>query len=126
MQQDCSQLRMTAARMGGSVSQHLTFVRVEAMSNASSSYVALIDNVEHIPLAARESPTLSPDERAVLIARVLDFVRDGVVPQAEREDAGIEEHLHLLGRLHGRRRSLRRTRGARGRAPPLRRNYYDT
>ena len=61
------------------------------MSDAFSEYVALLDDIEHIPVAASESSRLSPEERAVVMARILKLVRDRVLPQsdleAERRDA---------------------------------------
>jgi hypothetical protein len=60
------------------------------MSDAFSEYVTLLDHVEHIPLAARESLWLSTEERAAVMARIVNFVRDGVLPQSDREEEGVE------------------------------------
>jgi hypothetical protein len=43
------------------------------------------------------TPRLSPEERGLVRARVLDFVRQQVVPQAEGEEA-----VHGLSNGHGR------------------------
>ena len=64
------------------------------MSDAFSEYVALLDEVQQIPLAARETPTLSAERRAVTMARVLQLVRERVLPQSDREEAGLEALFH--------------------------------
>jgi hypothetical protein len=61
------------------------------MSDAFSNYVALIESIDHIPLAAQQARTLSPEEREVVMTRVVDFVRERVMPQAELEDDGVED-----------------------------------
>lgn len=55
------------------------------MSDAFSQCVALLDDIEHIPVAASESSRLSPEERAVVIARILKLARDRVLPQSDVE-----------------------------------------
>jgi len=55
------------------------------MSDAFSEYVALLDDIEHIPVAASESSRLSPEERAVVMTRILKLVRDRVLPQSDLE-----------------------------------------
>lgn len=60
------------------------------MSVAFSEYVALLDDVEHIPLAARESASLSTEERAAVVARVVNFVRRSVFPRSDREEEAVE------------------------------------
>jgi hypothetical protein len=61
------------------------------MSDAFSEYVALLDDVEQIPLAVREFPTLSTEQRAETMERMVQFVRRGrVLPQSDREEAGLE------------------------------------
>jgi len=59
------------------------------MSDSFSEYVALLEDVEHILLAARELPSLS-EERAAVMARVVSFVRGSVLPQSDREEEGVE------------------------------------
>jgi hypothetical protein len=60
------------------------------MTDAFSEYVALLDDVEQIPVAARELPTLSDKQRAVTMAQVVELVRRRVLPQSDREQAGLE------------------------------------
>ncbi len=60
------------------------------MSNAFSEYVALLGDVEHIPETARELPMLSARERARVMARVVDFVRERVLPQSDLEEQGLD------------------------------------
>jgi hypothetical protein len=43
--------------------------------------LALLDGIVHIPVAASGALVLSPEERAVVIARIVNFVCDRVVPQ---------------------------------------------
>jgi hypothetical protein len=52
------------------------------MSDAYSEYLALLDDIEHIPIAASEASGLSPEERAVVLARVLRLVRDRILFQS--------------------------------------------
>jgi hypothetical protein len=61
------------------------------MSDAFTNYVALIESIDHIPVAAQQSRSLSPEEREVVMTRVVDFVRDRVMPQAKLEDDGAED-----------------------------------
>lgn len=49
-------------------------------------HAELREHVEHIRLAAREIPDLSPEERVELRARVLDFLSDTLVPHAKVEE----------------------------------------
>ena len=55
------------------------------MNDAFSEYVALLDDIEHIPVAASESPRLSREDRAVVTAGILKLVRDRVLPQSDLE-----------------------------------------
>jgi hypothetical protein len=63
------------------------------MSDPFSQYVALLDGIEQIPVAARQSPTLSTEQRADAMARVVELVRDRVLPQSRRDKAGLEALL---------------------------------
>jgi hypothetical protein len=63
------------------------------MTDAFSEYVTLLKEIEQIPVAARASGSLSAEERAATVARVVDLVRDRVLPQSEREEAGLEALL---------------------------------
>jgi hypothetical protein len=55
------------------------------MSDPFSEYVALLDDIEHIPVAASESSRLSREDRAVVTAGILKLVRDRVLPQSDLE-----------------------------------------
>ena len=58
----------------------------------------LLDHVEHIRLAARELPELSPEERAAVIGRVVHFLRHTLAPHAETEEVLLyPEFARLLG-----------------------------
>jgi hypothetical protein len=58
------------------------------MSDPFSEYVTLLSDVGEIAVAARESASLSSEQRAATMARVLELVRNRVLPQSEREEAG--------------------------------------
>jgi iron-sulfur cluster repair protein YtfE (RIC family) len=58
----------------------------------------LREHVDHIRLAARELPTLSPEDRQELVARILDFLRNTLVPHADEEERTLyPEVAKLLG-----------------------------
>jgi hypothetical protein len=63
------------------------------MTDVFSQYVTLVDEIEQIPVTARESPSLSPEERAEAVAGVAELVRDRVLPQSDRDCAGREALL---------------------------------
>ena len=44
------------------------------------------EDVEHIRLAARELPAVSPEERHEIVRRILDFLRGTLLPHAEEEE----------------------------------------
>jgi Hemerythrin HHE cation binding domain len=46
----------------------------------------LMVHVEHIRAAARELPELSPEEREVLVGRIMTFVEATLAPHARREE----------------------------------------
>ena len=80
------------------------------MTDAFSEYVVLLDDIEQIPVAARASPSLSTEQRAATTAQVVELVRGRVLPQSDREDAGLQA---LLG---DGLTALARTAGASGAA----------
>ena len=47
---------------------------------------ALLSHIAHVAQAAREMPRLSEEERAAVRARVLDFLRETLIPHAESEE----------------------------------------
>ena len=49
-------------------------------------HAKLREDVEHIRLVARELPAVSPEERHVIVGRVLDFLRETLLPHAEEEE----------------------------------------
>lgn len=59
------------------------------MSDVFAEYVTLVDDVEQIPAVARRCPTLSAAERAATVAQVTDMVRHRVLPQSDRQEAGL-------------------------------------
>jgi hemerythrin superfamily protein len=64
----------------------------------------LREHVEHIRIAARELPTVSPEERREIVARILDFLRNTLLPHAEEE----EETLYpAVGEALGNPESIR-------------------
>jgi hypothetical protein len=46
----------------------------------------LSDHVEHMRIAARELPAMSPQERRELIGRIVDFLRGTLLPQDDEEE----------------------------------------
>ncbi|MGZ8694909.1 MAG: hemerythrin domain-containing protein [Gaiellaceae bacterium] len=55
-------------------------------------------DLRHVRAAARELPDLPPDERSLLIARVLDFLRGTLIPHATAEERGLcAEVRRVLG-----------------------------
>jgi hypothetical protein len=63
------------------------------MTDPFSEYVTLLDEIERIPVAARASASLSNEQRRATIARVVELVRDRVLPQSDREEAGLQALL---------------------------------
>jgi iron-sulfur cluster repair protein YtfE (RIC family) len=49
-------------------------------------HAKLRDDVEHIRLAARELPAVSPDQRHAIVEGVLDFLHETLLPYAEEEE----------------------------------------
>lgn len=58
------------------------------MTDVFSQYVTLLDEIEQIPVTARESRTMSVSERAAAVAGVVELVRVRVLPQSDRDCAG--------------------------------------
>ena len=63
------------------------------MNDPFAEYVELLDDIERIPVTAREAPKLSPEQRAAAVSQVVTLVRDRVLPQSDREDAGLDALL---------------------------------
>ncbi len=63
------------------------------MTDPFSEYVTLLDEIERLPVAARASESLSHEQRAATVARVVELVRDRVLPQSDREEAGLQALL---------------------------------
>jgi hypothetical protein len=53
------------------------------------AHAALRRHVDNIKLAARELPDISPEERHELTARILDFLRDTLLPYLDEEDRSV-------------------------------------
>jgi hypothetical protein len=80
------------------------------MRDAYSEYVALLDHIEHIPVASSEASRLSPEECAVVMARIAKFVRDRVLAQSDLEAERLGALLHGgVAAVAGEREALRRT-----------------
>jgi iron-sulfur cluster repair protein YtfE (RIC family) len=61
-------------------------------------HAALLAHIEHIRLAAREMPRLSPEERRAVVARVLDFLDGTLLPHARAEEEVLyPEWARLVG-----------------------------
>jgi hypothetical protein len=58
------------------------------MTNPFSEYVALLGDIEQIPVAARELPSFPREQRAATMTRVVELVRARVLPQSDLEEAG--------------------------------------
>lgn len=61
-------------------------MRTEQTEAERADHARLRDHVEHIRLAAREIPRVSPDERHEIVARILEFLRDTLLIHAEAEE----------------------------------------
>ena len=64
----------------------LTTLETEAVREDHSH---LRDHVEHMRIAARELPTMSPEERKEVVARILDFLRGTLLPHADEEERSL-------------------------------------
>jgi iron-sulfur cluster repair protein YtfE (RIC family) len=61
-------------------------------------HAELLGHLEHMRQAARELPRLSKDERALLVGRVLDFLRGTLLPHARAEEEVLyPEWARLVG-----------------------------
>ena len=58
------------------------------MTNPFSEYVALLGDIEQIPMAARDLPSFSSEQGTATMTRVVELVRDRVLPQSDLEEAG--------------------------------------
>jgi len=64
-------------------------------------HVRLRDHVEHMRLAARELPSLSPEERREVVTRILDFLRDTLLVHAAEEERSLYPAVaEILGNPH--------------------------
>jgi hypothetical protein len=63
------------------------------VTDVFSQYVTLLDEIEQIPTVARQSRALTTAQRAEAVARVVELVRDRVLPQSDRYRAGREALL---------------------------------
>jgi iron-sulfur cluster repair protein YtfE (RIC family) len=58
----------------------------QATETVRQDHAKLRDEVEHIRLAARELPAVSPEERHAIVEGILDFLRETLLPHAEEEE----------------------------------------
>lgn len=56
---------------------------------ARAEHAQLREHLEHIRLAARELPTLSPEECHAIVGRILDFLRGDLLPHMEEEERSV-------------------------------------
>jgi len=74
----------------------MTTLEIEAVRE---DHAHLREHVEHIRLAASEIPRLSPEEREKLVGRILDFLRNTLLPHADEEERTVyREVAKRLGR----------------------------
>jgi iron-sulfur cluster repair protein YtfE (RIC family) len=67
-------------------------------------HAKLCEDVEHIRLAAAELPRVSPEERHAIVGRILDFLRETLLPHAEEEEHSL---YPIVGKLLGNPESTR-------------------
>lgn len=73
----------------------MTTLKTEAVRD---DHADLRDHVEQIRIAARELPSMSPEERKEVVARILDFLRGTLLPHADEEERLLyREVAKLLG-----------------------------
>ena len=61
-------------------------------------HAELLSHIEHIGQAAREVPRLAPEERELLVGRILAFLRDTLLPHARAEEEVLyPEWARLVG-----------------------------
>lgn len=73
----------------------MTTLETEAVRD---DHAHLHDHVEHMRIAARELPAMSPEERKEVVARILDFLRGTLLPHADEEERLLyREVAKLLG-----------------------------
>jgi hypothetical protein len=73
----------------------MTTLSVDALR---AEHEQLSVHVDHLRDAARELPELSPEERTLLVHRMLGFLRGTLIPHAEAEETGLyAEVRRLLG-----------------------------
>ena len=71
------------------------------MTKVFSEYVTLLDEIERIPVTARECRNVSVERRAEVIASVVELVRYRVLPQSDRDWAGRAALLDDDGEVDG-------------------------
>ena len=58
----------------------------EQTEHVRHDHAQLREDVEQIKLAARELPSVSPEERRLIVGRILVFLRGTLLPHAEAEE----------------------------------------
>jgi hemerythrin-like domain-containing protein len=60
-----------------------------ATGTLHAEHARLAEHVDHLRLAARELPELAPEERTLVVARILEFMRGTLIPHTEAEERGL-------------------------------------
>jgi iron-sulfur cluster repair protein YtfE (RIC family) len=70
----------------------------EEIETVREGHFELRQDLDHIRLAAQELPRVSPEERRVMIDRILEYLRDTVLPHAADEEQSL---YPLVGKILG-------------------------
>jgi hypothetical protein len=73
------------ARVTSTLAKEAVAMTTRVTDPVREEHAQLREHVEHIRLAARELPELSPEERGALVSRILGFLRDTLLPHADEE-----------------------------------------
>jgi iron-sulfur cluster repair protein YtfE (RIC family) len=70
----------------------------QEIETVREDHFELRKDLDHIRLAARELPTLSPEERSLIVGRVLEYLRGVLLPHAADEERSL---YPVVGRILG-------------------------
>jgi hemerythrin superfamily protein len=71
-------------------------VRIRDTKPFLDEHAQLRDHVEHLPVAARELPHVSTDERVEMVERIVAFLSDMLLPHAAAEERVLYPEAALL------------------------------